>query len=492
MVIRTSMGAAVLAGALALGGNAVLAAPLKPCRLKAVPHEALCGSVQRALNPNRPEGTQIEVHFAVLPALARNKLPDPVFFFAGGPGQSAIDLAGPVAAQLARFANRRDLVFIDQRGTGRSAPLKCDDASDALLPLAQWLNGDFQQRRLAQCRARLSQLLHGDLRQYTTSIAMADAEAVRMALGATQINLLGASYGTRAVLEYMRQFPSAVRRAVIDGVAPPDMVLPASFSTDNQAALDGLLTWCASDSVCNQHNPQLAQQWRSLLGSMPRDIRVAHPLTGQGETLRLTRDALLGLVRAPLYAPALTAALPQAITEAAQGRFTPLFGLSMALGGSSGSLYAGMHFSVVCAEDLPRLSHGQNQPGADFGHTFGRLYQRVCAEWPRAAVSEAFYAIPAAPAATLILSGGADPVTPPRHGQRVAQALGAKARHAVVAQAGHGVMTLPCLREALFRFVDADNDEQALAVNVDCAKGIPRPPVFVPIAPRAAPSGVAR
>ncbi|MBE0548452.1 MAG: alpha/beta hydrolase, partial [Rubrivivax sp.] len=109
---------------------------LAPCRLQGVEHEAWCGSVRRPLDPTAPQGAQIDVHFAVLPALARNRKPDPVFFFAGGPGQSAIEIAGSVARLLGRLSNRRDIVLIDQRGTGRSAPLVCDEPSPTQ-PLAE-------------------------------------------------------------------------------------------------------------------------------------------------------------------------------------------------------------------------------------------------------------------------------------------------------------------------------------------------------------------
>ena len=170
---------------------------------------------------------------------------------------------------------------------------------------------------------------------------------------------------------------------------------------------------------------------------------MAHPVTGEVQRLTLARDTLLGLVRAPLYVPALASALPLAMTEAARGRFEPLVGLATALsGGRTGALAEGMHFSVVCAEDVPRLAQAADRPGADFGDAFADIYRRACADWPRGAVPAAFYTLPPAPAATLVLSGGADPVTPPRHGERVARALGAKARHVVVPQAGHGVMGL--------------------------------------------------
>jgi pimeloyl-ACP methyl ester carboxylesterase len=469
-------------------GTAASAAPLEPCRLKGVAHEAQCGSVQRPLDPARAQGVAIDVHFAVLPALARNKLSDPVFFIAGGPGQSAIDLAGPLSAQFARLANRRDLVFVDQRGTGRSAPLRCDDDGDALRPLAEAVDEAAQLRRLAECRVRLSALPHGDLRHYGTTLAMADLDAVRAQLGAARINLVAASYGTRAGLEYMRLYPRAVRRVVLDGVAPADMALPASFSADNQAALDALFAGCAADAECRARHPALKEQWLALLASLPREVALTHPYTGIGERVHLTREAVLGMVRTPLYVPALAAGLPQAIAEAAAGRFAPLAGLASALSGPGRpALYSGMHFSVVCTEDLPRLSLAPAPDGAQFGQAFARVYQQACAQWPRGTVDPAFYITPPAPAATWLLSGGDDPATPPRHAARAAQALGAKARHTVVPHGGHGVMALPCLRDAVQRFIDAASDDDALQVSADCAATVPRARVFVPMAGASGP-----
>jgi pimeloyl-ACP methyl ester carboxylesterase len=477
----------LIALALAAAAAGAAAAPLEPCRLRGVEHDALCGQVSRPLDPARPDGPTIAVHFAVLPALARNKKPDPVLFFAGGPGQSAIELAGPMSRLLARLSNRRDLVFIDQRGTGRSAPLACD-LPDPAQPLRESADPEAQFARLDACRQVLQALPHGDLRQYTTDIAMADADAVRQALGAEQVNLVGGSYGTRAARAYQRLFPQAVRRSVIDGVAPPDMVLPATFSRDGQAAFDALVDDCAQSPACSAHYPGLRERWRAMLATLPREIALRHPITGVEERLTMTRDMAANLLRLPLYVPALTSALPLAITEAAEGRFGALVGLSMAMASPrpSAQLAEGMHFSVVCAEDVPRLDVAADAPGPDLGDSFAQLYRRVCADWPRGTVAESFYTMPTTDAPTLVLSGGIDPVTPPRHGERAAQALGAKARHVVVPNAGHGVMSLGCMRDVLFRFIDAETDADALAVDASCAVDIPRPPAFQPIRPPAA------
>lgn len=477
-----------------LAARAAAPAPvlaLEPCRLKGVEHDALCGTLRRPLDPARADGPQIDIHVAVLPAIARNKRPDPLLFFAGGPGQSAIGLAGPVSRLYARFLNRRDLILIDQRGTGRSAPLACETESPTR-PLADSIDPARQAKLLAQCRDGLQKLPYGDLRQFTTTIAVADAEAARQALGVAQFNLVGGSYGTRAALEYMRQFPRSVRRAVLDGVAPPDMALPGSFSPDAQRAFDALLADCEADAGCQARYPHLRAQWKLVLGALPREVTVPHPVTGREERVTLTRDIVLGLVRLPLYAPTLAAALPLAISEASVGRYGAIVGLATAVGGGKGlELAMGMHFSVVCSEDMPRLAQRGEQPGADFGEAMLAQYREACELWPRARVPAAFYTLPPAPAPTLLLSGGDDPVTPPRHAERVAQALGPKARHVVVPHAGHGTVAVGCMRDVVFRFIDNEDEGAALAAlpaDAQCAAQLPRPPAFaLPMAPGTPP-----
>ena len=453
---------------------------LSPCRLLGFDRDALCGKLSRPLDPTRPSGPAVDIHFAVLPAVARNKKSDPVFFFAGGPGQSAIDLAGPVSRMLGRFSNRRDIVLVDQRGTGRSAPLKCDDDRPTR-PLRESADLSRLTDAWVRCRQALSALPHGDLRQYTTTIAMQDADAVRRALGVTKINAIGGSYGTRAVLEYLRQFPQQVRRAVIDGVAPPDMVLPASFSTDTQAAFDLMLSSCAAEPGCAQAYPKLAEQWQALLEGLPRSVTMRNALTGKPETLLLQREHVVRAVRGPLYSPAVASALPAAIQAATQGDFNALGALASGVGSGRPEqrLAMGMHFSVICAEDLPRQGQTQDAPGKHFEQIDARLYAAACKNWPRGTVPPAFYDVHKAQSAVLVLSGGADPVTPPRHGERVAKALGALAKHEVVATAGHGVMGLPCVGDVLTRFIDAKTDAEALAVESSCAAKTPRPLAFI-------------
>lgn len=488
--LRQTMLALVLT-AFGTAGARAATEPLHDCHVPGISQGVKCGVLQRALDPARPDGQQIDLHYVVVPAMARRKLPDPVFLLAGGPGQSAITAAPQVMGLFSRLNNRRDIVFVDQRGTGRSAPLECPDEKRE--SLADQADPDRQLKRLMACKAALLKLPYiraeSDLGFFTTTLAMQDLDAVRVALGVPRIDLVGISYGTRAGLEYMRQFPNAVRRAVLDAVAPPDMVLPASFSSDGQAALNALLRSCETQPACKAAYPNLASDWHALLASLPKPATATQPLFGTPERFTLTREIVLGTVRSALYAPWTAAALPAAITEAAAGRYDALLGLgTLLMSTRKGSQLAmGMHFSVVCAEDAPRLDGATDKPGADFGSDFTTLYRRSCEQWPRGAVPPAFYEIPRATTPTLLFSGGIDPATPPRHGERIAKALGPLAVHVIVPNAGHGVFAIGCARDLVFRFIDAADDAAATGVNMACVGAIPRPGVFIPIA--AAPEG---
>jgi pimeloyl-ACP methyl ester carboxylesterase len=456
-----------------------------PCRIPGVAQEVLCGVVQRPLDATRPKGTQIDIHYAILPAVARRKREDAVFFIAGGPGQSAIDLMPHVLPLFTRLNQRRDVVFVDQRGTGRSAPLRCDP------PKTNTLVGWAQSSDLAQsmqdaqdCLKRLNALpwvTHpSDIGQFTTTQAMQDLNAVREQLGARSINLVAASYGTRAALDYQRQFPQTVRRMVLDGVVPPNMALHTSSGGDAQAALDAVWTACGAEPACQKRHGDLRTTWQQLLQSLPKDQLVNDPRTGQSEVLTITRDMVLAAVRGPLYAPSLTAALPQAVQDAAAGRWEGLAALASATAPRHGPpLYTGMHLSVVCAEDVKaaKPSTAPAVSSADFGDALAQRYTAICPLWPTVDIPPAFYQLKPSHVPVLLLSGGVDPVTPPRHAKQVAQALGNKVTQVVVPQASHGLMGLPCVPDLVFRYLDTP-DNQTPQVDGTCLQSLPRPLSF--------------
>jgi pimeloyl-ACP methyl ester carboxylesterase len=453
---------------------------LADCRVDGHPSEVMCGVLSRALDPARPE-VKIDIHYVVVPSLARLSTEAPLFFFAGGPGQSAIALSGQMTGLFGRLNQRRDLVFVDQRGTGKSSPLRCAEAAKKL-PLSALLDTQFQMAQLRQCQEQLSNGTSStegkDLRFFATTLAMQDIDAVRERLGYKLIDLIGGSYGTRAALEYHRLFPDRVRRMLLDGVAPPDMVLPLTGDRDSAAALQRVLQRCAADAACAKAYPQLETSWAKWLGGLPLSVSLTHPLSRQDEKITVTEASVLAMIRPILYVPALASALPYALSEATQGRLNMLFGLSRQLGGGSAAmkLAEGMHFSVICSEDAPLLPKDTSQE-----KVMGSMYRQVCAKWPKAAIDPAFYQVGQLKAgAAMILSGGADPVTPPIHGERVAKALGALARHVVIANVSHGVMTAGCMPDVVFQFFNTKDTANALKVDTACADKIPAPLFYFP------------
>ncbi len=465
-------------------------AQTKPCRLPGLANEVMCGSLKRPLQPIQNasanagvgEGRSIEIHYVVFPSLARNVKAPPLFFLAGGPGQSAIELAGKLEGLFGRLNQRRDIVFVDQRGTGKSAPLLCP-SNPLQTNVAQSLQTDTQIEQLLNCKKQWLALPYGDLSAFTTTNAMHDLEAVRVALGYGQIDLIGGSYGTRAALEFARLYPNQVRRMVIDGVAPPDMVLPLSGPQDAQAALQRVLELCTTSQQCQSNFPSLGQQWDELAKKLPITAEIKNPINQKKETLTLSMSDVLMILRQPLYSPSIAAGIPHAIGQAHAGNYGPLLGLASAVSSDgSAQMSWGMHFSVICNEDFPKMEASGSDAAKDDKMT--GLYRKVCKDWPRSAIDPNFYDVKAGKAVVLILSGGADPVTPPRHGERIAKALGANAKHTIAPNLGHGVMMQGCAPDVMFRFFNAATNDAALKLDNRCIEAIPAPHFFVPFSSR--------
>jgi pimeloyl-ACP methyl ester carboxylesterase len=456
-------------------GASARADGLQPCRLPGVEREIRCGTVTVPENPDAPGGRTVDIHFAVVPAVARNAQPDPVFILAGGPGQAASRVIGQTMAVFAELNARRDIVFIDQRGTGRSNALDCPDDEDSL---AVALDPSQHMERLKRCLGDL----RSDTRQYATWIAVGDYDAVRRKLGVDRVNLWGGSYGTRVAIEYLRQFPQQVRTAVLDGVAPPDMVLPASFSIDADAALTALAAACKADARCRERYPDFETRIDALLARAEAgfDADVAHPLTGQKQTLHVDRRLLASLLRIPLYVPTLASVMPYALASAGAGDFQPLVALSAAVSGRVRENFAlGMHFAVICAEDLPRLSAKERADTARtrFGSTFADVYSEACPALATRPVPDTFYQVPRSEVPVLVLSGGLDPATPPRHGAAVAERLG-NARHVEAPFLGHGVSTQACAARLITRFVRNASFKE---LDTDCLEKLPASTFFEPM-----------
>ena len=204
-----------------------------------------------------------------MPAISLNKKPDPLFLIAGGPGTSAVDLYTSSAGPFDRVRRDRDIILVDQRGTGRSHRLDCDYGDQNIFERIDEIEVGAAN---IKCRDELSK--NADLRMYTTSVAVRDLEHVRQALGYERINLYGNSYGTRVAQHYARRYPKSTRTVILDGVVNPEVVLGPAIAIDAERALERILKRCAGEHGLRQG------VHRSFRG-LSRPARAAH---GQART----------------------------------------------------------------------------------------------------------------------------------------------------------------------------------------------------------------
>jgi pimeloyl-ACP methyl ester carboxylesterase len=467
---------ATLAGCTGRGISDNLNKVTDACRVKGLETAARCGSVEVPENPAEPAGKKITVKFAVLPAAARIKAPDPLFILAGGPGQSAQMLAGQVGKVFAGINRKRDIVFIDQRGTGASVPLSCDMPKGGGT-MEELASSEASFLAVKKCRDAL--IADGrDTRWYATQFAVPDFEAVRIKLGAAKVNLWGGSYGTRAGLEYARQFASSVRTLTLDGVAPADGILPVQMAVDTHAALTKLFAACEADAACSKQYPQLAQRTAALLSPQGAKLMLTDRFTLEKRSYSVDGQAIAGAIRSPLYSTQLASVLPHAIARAAMGDGDSLLALGSSLSGNLEENFSmGMHLAVVCAEDMPRIDAAaiKSLEGTLLGSAYVDQYRRLCEGWKIAPVPSAFYAPVTADIPVLIFSGGLDPVTAPRHGEKVAKWF-ARSQHIVMPTGGHIVTTQPCAAKLLEDFIKSGGSQK---IDGTCLQALPRPSFYM-------------
>lgn len=422
---------------------------LEPCHLDGLAEEVRCGVHEVFEDRASNHGRRIQIQVAVLPALRRSVDADPLFLFAGGPGQGARGLAGVAARYFKQVRRSRDIVLIDLRGTGGSAPLRCPDAGDNLSLTLEEIT--------AQVR-HCTDVLTADPRFYTHEESLADVDEIRARLGYQAINLWGGSWGTRAALLYALRYPAATRSVVLDGAVPLDLEFPRTASSDAHAALDRLFADCDGDHECARAFPDPRALLRALedrLAGGAVSTHLKHPRTGVPTAIRLQRDMVVEIIRGALYGPRDAAALLVAIRHAVDGDFSPLAAQHLRTASwSFDDMTLGATYAVLCSEDLPRTD-GVDFVAAAKGSFFGTVYpdgwRARCLDWPAGqAIQTNGRTRSNAPA--LILSGEHDPVTPPRTGNAMTQHF-ESSWPIVVPGGAHNTSFSGCVPDLIARFI---------------------------------------
>lgn len=437
--------------------------------------KAKCGTIAVNESPADSNGKVIHLNVAVIPAISRKPNLDPLFLLAGGPGEAATEAFIGMLGSFNKINQKRDIVLVDQRGTGKSNPLQCLDQEDE--------STEYDDEKWKQVLSKCLRNLDSDPQFYTTSIAMDDLDQVREALGYSQINLYGASYGTRAALVYMRSFPEHTRSVILDGVAPLDWSIGPSMAGDGQRALEMIFDRCQIDHTCYQSYASkeidLITRFQAILGqleTMPMEMEIPHPISGALTKTILTSRIFANTVHFMSYTPE-TAALIPLMVDAAYERNDFSMAAAQFLSNIAiveKSISNGMRFSVMCAEDVPFYDPHDMTTGY-LGDYIVENFETICTTWPRGKIPSDFKLPVTSQAPILLISGEADPVTPPENALHAMKTL-PNSLHLIAPGMGHINIFRGCIPTIATDFVESG---EITSLNSNCVETISPMPFFL-------------
>jgi pimeloyl-ACP methyl ester carboxylesterase len=431
-----------------------------PCELgqrnSAATTAAFCAPFQVPENWDKPDGRKIDLKLALVRSAAALAERDLIVLLAGGPGQAATEVYPSVAAGFAPLLEHRNVLLLDQRGTGGSHPLRCKDDPDDFTAAT---GGDIDfakvRKQIQTCLDEISRT--ADPAQYTTSVALRDLEAVRQALGAPPLDLVGVSYGTRVAQQYLRRYPDAVRSVVLDSAVPNELVLGSEFAIDLDAALKAGFAECTRTPACaNAFGDPYASLYglRDALAMKAPTVAFRNSRSNAEESKPLDAYTFASVVRMFAYSSETSALLPLAIDRALNGDYAPLLGQANLLTDELSDLSGnGMQLSVICAEDANLLTDRPEDAQLILGDVFAKVWRAQCAIWPHGSRPADFHAPIKNDKPVLLLSGEFDPVTPPRYAEQIVKGL-PNGRVLVAKGQGHSVIGRGCLPKLVKRFVE--------------------------------------
>jgi pimeloyl-ACP methyl ester carboxylesterase len=460
----------MLAALFVLCGSAATAAnlPTSPCELPEFTGPARCGVLDVPENPLRPAARRLAIHVAVIPATSGKALSDPIVVLMGGPGEDAIGSAAIYAEQFASLRTDRDLLLVDQRGTGLSAALHCNLFSSEEAEMS--LREVFPLASVQRCERELQ--AHADLTQYGYLPFARDLEQIRRALGYRSLNLFAGSYGTRAAVVYMRAYPKSVRTAYLGSVVPIDVAQPLPMAKTAQSAIEGLLSACAADSSCHAAFPNLRLEFREMLAQLRSGVRVTIP--GRTGTAPLDSGRVAEWLRSQMYRPKSAVALPWIIHQAYAGNWTPIAeGIISGSRAADSALSWGLLFAVTCNEDVPFLD--ERDILAETQNTFlgdyrVRQQQAACQSWPKTALPRGYRNPVVSAVPTMFVSGDLDGDTPLWFMEHAA--TGFTQRVEILARGQGHTEWSDCIAQYYKRFVISGSTHQLAAASCE---PVPRP-----------------
>lgn len=439
---------------------------------------AWCADFPVPENRADPHSRTIKLKLAVLRSSAQVASKDMLAFLVGGPGQAATDSASQIAAMLQPLLAHRDVLLLDQRGTGGSNALSCKSSTDTAASDDDSTFDTARMRRdAADCLKQLSD--RADPRYYTTTMAAQDLEDVRKALGSSQFDLVGVSYGTRVAQQYLMRYPDAVRSMVLDSVVPNSLALGEDFARNLDDALKAQFARCTAEPACKKQfgDPdQTLYQLRDALRANPHEVSFRDPQSYRTVKRVLNENSLASVVRMFAYSPVTAALLPLSIDAAAHGDVGPLLGQAKILSSDLSELMgSGMQYSVICSEDADLLTPRPQDADTILGTHMVDALGAVCSVWPKGTRPADFHQPLKTDKPILLLAGQYDPVTPPRYADEVAKGL-PNARVLVLKGQAHSVMAVGCTPQLVQQFIEKLDPK---TLDTSCLDRLQPTPIFI-------------
>ncbi|MFE0460634.1 alpha/beta fold hydrolase [Kitasatospora sp. NPDC058965] len=415
-----------------------------PCPRTADPipdlDRARCGTLTVPENRSRHDGRTITLGVAIVPAVTEHPAPDPIVWFAGGPGDDAVSEI-PLALN-GGLNHDRDVVFMSQRGTYSADPaLTCPNIDEFNADSLGLVYGAPSTGRLhvdatRACRDELAGR-GADLSAYNSTESAADYADLREALCIEQWNVFGISYGTELALLYMRLHPAGIRSVGIDGIEPPSLAGGANTWQAAREGFDGIFEACADQPACHTRYPDLKATFERLVSELE-----AHPVTttvtvpDHPEPVEVTLDGGV-LLNWLTFASHLAPGVPRSIDELAHGnpqRIAEQWAGGKLSPAAVGRTSHGLAFGVFCSEWTPFESEADviaagrrefpsfpdsvlaNAPLLTWLHD-------DCRAWDVPAAPHSIRDVTHSDIPTLVLSGGFDAQTAPSNGPYVARTL---------------------------------------------------------------------
>jgi pimeloyl-ACP methyl ester carboxylesterase len=371
---------------------------------------ARCGTLMVPEDRSAGGDRRLPIRVVVFPATGPERQPDPIVWFAGGPGDSAVDTISRVRPLLAPNTSR-DLVFIEQRGTGASA-MTCPAFPDLSDPAA-----------LRSAVESCVDSLDGDPRFYTTSLFADDVDEVLDDLHYPQANLVGISYGTAAEQVFLARHPDRVRTMTLLSGTLLDVPALERFPESAQRALDNVFAECERTAACQQAFPRLRADWDAMWRSVnaaPWVVPADRSPDGTEAVFDANRVAsglhdLLFIATTHTRIPLVVHTL-----GAADDKVAALLAIAQAYPDTTGTGSGDeqmLGYLVRCNEAWARFDPDRLVGTDSFEYERVRndaeWWQSVCSLIPEAGGTAAAVAPPTSDVPVLTLNGEADPQDPP-------------------------------------------------------------------------------